>query len=162
MATAAGKWLACTYGGDAASTDWRHVGRLAGFTNQKPARRTLDRYAPWVKLVHARAGLAPSSAASLLQSVRQQSVQPPAAPFPMHWTAADRGPTSPAEAHRDHHQSCMQRWHIRERFPQPDWSIVDLWAAAKHLLLQGRSAAQVQAILRLASPPFSPPPRRSR
>jgi hypothetical protein len=154
VATAAGKWLACTYGGDAASTDWRHLGRLAGFTNQKPARRTLDRYAPWVKLVHARAGLAPG-AASLLQSVRQQSVQPPAAPFPMHWTAADRGPTSPAEAIAIY-QSCMQRWHIRERFPQPDWSIVDLWVA-KHLLLQGRSAAQVQAILRLASPHF---PRR--
>jgi hypothetical protein len=154
VATAAGKWLAWTYGGDPASTDWRHLGRLAGFTNQKPARRTLDRYAPWVKLVHARAGLAPCAEA-LLQSVRQQSVQPPAAPFPIPWTAADRGPTSPAEATAIY-QSCMQRWHIRERFPQPDWSIVDLWIA-KHLLLQGRSAVQVQAILRLASPHF---PRR--
>lgn len=153
VATAAGKWLACTFGGDAASTDWRHLGRLAGFTNQKPARRTLDRYAPWVKLVHARTGLAPRGE-SLLQSVRQ-SVQLPPAPPPIHCTAADRGPTSPAEAAAIY-QSCMQRWHIRERFPQPDWSIVDLWVA-KHLLLQGRSAVQVQAILRLASPHF---PRR--
>ena len=153
VATAAGKWLAWTYGGDAASTDWRHLGRLAGFTNQKPARRTLDCYAPWVKLVHARAGLAPC-AESLLQSVGQ-FVQPPAALFPIHWTAADRGPTSSAGA-TSIYQSCMQRWHIRERFPQPDWSIVDLWVA-KHLLWQGRSAVQVQAILRLASPHF---PRR--
>jgi hypothetical protein len=153
VATAAGKWLAWTYGGDAASTDWRHLGRLAGFTNQKPAQRTLDYYAPWVKLVHARAGLAPC-AESLLQSVRQ-SIQPPAAPFPVHWTPADRGPTRPAEATAIY-QGCMQRWHIRKRFPQPDWSIVDLWVA-RHLLLQGRSAVQVQAILRLASPHF---PRR--
>ena len=153
VATAAGKWLAWAYGGDAASTDWRHLGRLAGFTNQKPARRTLDRYAPWVKLVHARAGLAPRGE-SLLQSV-MQSAQPQAAPLPIHWTAADRGPTSSAEATAIY-QSCMQRWHIRERFPQPDWSIVDLWVA-KHLLLQDRSAIQVQAILRLASPHF---PRR--
>ena len=29
VATAAGKWLAWTYGGDAASTDWLHLGRLA-------------------------------------------------------------------------------------------------------------------------------------
>src|ERR1043166_932344 len=50
----------------------------------------------------------------------------------------------------------MQRWHIRERFPQPDWSIVDLWVA-RRLLLQGHPAVQVQAILRLASPHF---PRR--
>lgn len=153
VATAAGKWLASTYGGDAASTDWRHLGRLAGFTNQKPARRTLNGYAPWVKLVHARACLAPRSE-SLLQSVKQ-SVQPPVAPFPTHRTAADCGPTSPAEATAIY-QSCMQRWRIRERFPQPDWSIVDLWVA-KRLLWQGRSAVQVQAILRLASPHF---PRR--
>jgi hypothetical protein len=154
VATAAGKWLAWTYGGDAASTDWRHLGRLVGFTNQKPTRRTLGRYAPWVKLVRAHAGLAPC-AESLLQYLRQPSVPPPAAPFPIHWTAADRGATSPAEATAIY-QSCMQRWHIPERFPQPDWSIVDLWVA-KHLLLQGRSAVQVQAILRLASPHF---PRR--
>jgi hypothetical protein len=153
VANAACRHLAHFYGGDWASADWRHLGRLAGFTNQKPARRALDRYAPWVKLVHARAGLAPRGE-SLLQSIRQ-SVQPPAAPLPIHWTATDRGPTSPAEATAIY-QSCMQRWHIRERFPQPDWSIVDLWVA-KHLLLHGRSAVQVQAILRLASPHF---PRR--
>jgi RepB DNA-primase from phage plasmid len=46
VATAAGKLLALAYGGDCASTDWRHLGRLAGFTNQKPARRTRGGYAP--------------------------------------------------------------------------------------------------------------------
>jgi hypothetical protein len=153
VATAAGRHLAQLYGGDWASTDWRHLGRLAGFTNQKPARRTLDRSAPWVKLVHAQAGLAPCGE-SFLQSVRQ-SVQPPASPIPIHRTAADRGPTSPEEATAIY-QRCMQRWHIRERFPQPDWSIVDLWVA-RHLLLQGHPAVQVQAILRVASPHF---PRR--
>jgi hypothetical protein len=32
VATAAGRHLAHLYGGDGASTDWRHLGRLAGFT----------------------------------------------------------------------------------------------------------------------------------
>jgi hypothetical protein len=50
----------------------------------------------------------------------------------------------------------MHRWRIRERFPQPDWSILDLWVA-KHLLSQGTPAPQVEDILRLASPHF---PRR--
>jgi hypothetical protein len=153
VATAAGRHLAHLYGGDWASTDWRHLGRLAGFTNPKPARRTPDRYAPWVKLVHARAGLAPRGE-SLLESVRR-SIQPPAPPFPIDWTTADPGPASAAEAVTIY-QSCMQRWHIRERFPQPDWSIVDLWVA-RHLLSQGKPAVQIQAILRLASPHF---PRR--
>src|SRR5437773_3862089 len=96
VATAAGKRLAATYGGDPASTDWRHLGRLAGFTNQKPARRTPDRYAPWVKLVYARVGLAPRGEA-LLQSVRH-CAQPPASPFRINLTAPEPSPTSAEEA----------------------------------------------------------------
>jgi hypothetical protein len=38
--------LARTYGGDLASTDGCHLGRLAGFTNQKRQRRTASGYAP--------------------------------------------------------------------------------------------------------------------
>lgn len=67
LATAAGKHLALTYGGDRASTDWRHLGRLAGFTNQKPQRRTRDGCAPWVKVVYSQPGLA-GHADELLQS----------------------------------------------------------------------------------------------
>ena len=153
VATAVSRHLAQLYGGDRASTDWRHLGRLAGFTHQKPARRTPDRCAPWVRLVHARAGLAPRGE-SLLESVRQ-SMQPPASPLLIDWSTTDSDPTNAAEAVTIY-QSCMQRWRIRERFPQPDWSIVDLWVA-RHLLSMGRSAVQIQAILRLASPHF---PRR--
>ncbi len=157
VATAAGKHLARLYGGDLASTDWRHLGRLAGFTNQKPARRTPDRYAPWVKLVHARVGLAPRAEA-LLQSLRQraQSPWPPASPFRIDSTATEPGPPTGTEEATWIYRSCMQRWHILERFPQPDWSIVDLWVA-RHLLAQGKPASQIHAILRLASPHF---PRR--
>ena len=46
VATAIARQLASAYGGDRASADGRHLGRLAGFTNQKPARRTLAGYAP--------------------------------------------------------------------------------------------------------------------
>jgi hypothetical protein len=156
VATAAGRHLARLYGGDLASTDWRHLGRLAGFTNQKPARRTPDRYAPWVKLVHARAGLAPR-AESLLQSVRQCEPQPcqAASRFRVDTTSTEPAPISTKEAAMIY-RSCMQRWHILERFPQPDWSIVDLWVA-RFLLAQGKSASQIQTVLRLASPHF---PRR--
>jgi hypothetical protein len=156
LATATGRHLARLYGGDGASTDWRHLGRLAGFTNQKPARRTPDRYPPWVKLVHARVGVAPG-AAELLQAVRQwaQPPWPPAARLRIHATAAEPGPTSTEEA-TTIYRSCLLRWHILDRFPQPDWSIVDLWVA-RYLLSQGRPAGQIQAILRLASPHF---PRR--
>jgi len=156
VATAAGKHLAHRYGGDLASTDWRHLGRLAGFTNQKPTRRTPGGYLSWVKVVYAQAGLAPH-AEELLQSVRQcaQPPRPSASSFHIPSTATEPDPISTAEANTIY-RGCMERWHILQRFPQPDWSIVDLWVA-RHLLSQATPAARVQAILRLASPHF---PRR--
>nr|WP_317112535.1 DNA-primase RepB domain-containing protein [Chroococcidiopsis sp. SAG 2025] len=39
LATQAAKLLAERYGGDTNSADWRHYGRLAGFTNRKPEYR---------------------------------------------------------------------------------------------------------------------------
>jgi RepB DNA-primase from phage plasmid len=152
LATAAGKLLAATYGGDPASTDWRHLGRLAGFTNQKPARRTPTGYAPWVKVVETNAVLAPC-AETLLRSARAW-VSPPLDLASILQEAAPDAITASvaAELYRD----CMQRWHIRDRFPQPDWSIVDLWIA-RRLLALGWTPTQVHQILRLSSPQF---PRR--
>lgn len=156
VASAAGKLLAAAYGGDPASTDWRHLGRLAGFTNQKPARRTPGGSAPWVRVVSAQAGVAPQAEA-LLQSARALAALPPALPSHPSPTFENSGPASiAASVATDLYQSCMQRWHIRQRFPQPDWSVVDCWVA-RHLLRQRWAPAQVLEILRLASPNF---PRR--
>jgi hypothetical protein len=151
LATAIARQLARTFGGDLASADWRHLGRLAGFTNQKPERRTASGYPPWITILHARAGLA-SSAGNLLQSVP--------APIDRHCPqdlddAVVPEPIPQREAIRIYHH-WMQRWRIAERFPQPDWSIVDLWVA-RQLLSQGTLPAQVRAILQLGSPQF---PRR--
>jgi len=86
VATAAAKQLARAYGGDMGSADWRHLGRLAGFTNRKPARRTHSGHAPWVKIVYARAGMA-GSADTLLQFV---TALPRAA-----WLSSDAANCSP-------------------------------------------------------------------
>lgn len=155
VATGVGKQLARTYGGDPGSADWRHLGRLAGFTNQKPQRRTLG-FAPWVKIVHARAGLA-RNADVLLQSAsacRQLDCRPNglkrsalnAVPLP---------PMTPAQA-AEIYAYWTRRWHIAERFAQPDGSILDLWIA-RQLLAQGMPTARIQDILRFGSPHF---PRR--
>jgi hypothetical protein len=156
LASAAGKLLAAAYGGDPASTDWRHLGRLAGFTNQKPARRTSGGHAPWVKVVSAQAGVAPQAEA-LLESARALVSPPPASTF--HTTATFHDSVSAtiaASVAAELYRACMERWHIRQRFPQPDWSIVDCWVA-RHLLRRRWLPAQVREILRLASPHF---PRR--
>jgi hypothetical protein len=50
MSTWAAKELAKRFGGDLSSADWRHFGRLAGFTNQKPERLLPNGLAPFVCL----------------------------------------------------------------------------------------------------------------
>jgi hypothetical protein len=159
MATAIARYLARLYQGDRASADWRHVGRLAGFTNQKPARRLPGGLAPWVKVRHAAAGLASNSpglleaavlewpdcsAMSRIRPLRQRSTRPPEAP-----AGLDMQPDQAVAVY----QTWLNRLHIPTRFSRPDWSIADLWIA-KELLLQGTPPLQVQSILRLASPQF--------
>jgi hypothetical protein len=158
LATAVAKHLARTYGGDLASADWRHLGRLAGFTNQKPARRTPRGYPPWVTILHARAGLA-AQADRLLRPATPALTPAPCVPVPF----GEDGPQDPADAFAPAaiprheaiqiYQRCMQQWHIPERFPQPDWSIVDLWVA-RELFSRGTLPAQVRAILQQGSPQF--------
>jgi hypothetical protein len=156
VATAAGKLLAAAYEGDLASTDWRHLGRLAGFTNQKPTRRTPRGYAPWVKIVSAEDGLA-AQAETLLRSARASAASHVSVVCSVNSQREDSVPTTiAASMAMEIYEACMERWHIRRRFPQPDWSIVDWWVA-RHLLARHWTPIQVQEILRLASPQF---PRR--
>ncbi|HEV2714746.1 MAG TPA: DNA-primase RepB domain-containing protein [Terriglobales bacterium] len=149
------KQLAHTYGADLASTSWRHLGRLAGFTNQKPQRRTAFGSAPWVKIVEAHpvlAGAAQDLLRSAMQTIAQQST---AAPPPSMDSGLylSRECTITAQGAVRIYRSWIKRWHIPERFPEVDWSIVDLWLARK-LLAMHISGTQVKAIIRLGSPDF--------
>lgn len=153
LATVIARQLACLYGGDPASADWCHLGRLAGFTNQKPARRNPRGFPPWVKIVHARAGLAPQASA-LVESARKS---PPLefderSSRPFQDLAPRSALMTAAEAHRVYHD-CVRRWRIAQRFPRPDWSIVDLWVF-RHLLSLGWPTARVEDIIRCGSPRF--------
>jgi hypothetical protein len=158
LATAVARRIAHTYRGDPASADWRHLGRLAGFTNQKPARRTPSHHPPWVSILHARAGLVSNSedwlhsASTSLTPVHRASA-PIDRDCPQNLDdAVAPAPITQREAIQIYHH-WMRRWRIIERFPQPDWSIVDLWVA-RELLSQGTSPTQVRAILQLGSPQF--------
>jgi hypothetical protein len=154
VATLIAKQLAHTYGGDLASADWRHLGRLAGFTNQKPQRRTASGSAPWVRIVEARAILA-SAAQNLLhsatQAIAQHSTAAPDMPNPLFHLSNPSTITVQGAARI--YQSWMKRWRIQKRFSRVDWSIVDLWLARKLLALH-ISPVQVETIIRLGSPDF--------
>jgi hypothetical protein len=153
VASSIGKQLAQRYGGDLASTDWRHLGRLAGFTNQKPQRRNQRGHAPWVKVLYAHPGLAAQGGA-LLQAA--DSGLPDLALAPRARRPITNTDTLSHPAATGIYADWLHRLHIPERFPQPDWSIADKWIA-KELLRNGTGTSQVAAILRAGSPGF---PRR--
>jgi RepB DNA-primase from phage plasmid len=65
MSTRAAKQLAERFGGDPSSADWRHFGRLAGFTNPKPERQLPSGMRPFARLRSA-TGRVYSQAAEIL------------------------------------------------------------------------------------------------
>jgi RepB DNA-primase from phage plasmid len=154
IATAIARQLAREYHGDPASADWRHVGRLAGFTNQKPARCTLLGYAPWVKIVHARAVLAPNANALLDSALNRWGPSCRVASSVSEGSLS----TSPITVTNrsmavEIYGNCLRRWRIAERFSSPDWSVLDLWVA-RYLLSLRLPTTQVEDIIRLGSPQF--------
>ena len=69
MSTRAAKQLAERFGGDPSSADWRHFGRLAGFTNPKPERQLPSGMRPFARLRSA-TGRIYSKAAEFVASIR--------------------------------------------------------------------------------------------
>ena len=155
IAGAIAKQLARFYGADLASADWRHLGRLAGFTNQKPLRRQANGYAPWARLLHAELGLA-SRGAEMVEAAGCQVTRAPTSVPAMGWLPAPpaRDPMTPAghpSIACEIYQAWLHRLRIPQRFPQPDWSLADKWIA-KELLRQGAPPALVETLLRCGSP----------
>ncbi len=83
--TSAAKQLAERFEGDPSSADWRHFGRLAGFTNPKPERQLPSGLRPFARLRSAK-GRVYSRAAEFLVGIRK-SDQPA--------TAQDQEPRRP-------------------------------------------------------------------
>jgi hypothetical protein len=69
--TRAAKVLAERFGGDPSSADWRHFGRLAGFTNPKPERQLPSGMRPFARLRSA-TGHIYSKAAEFVASIRSE------------------------------------------------------------------------------------------
>ena len=145
-ATAVARWLARRYGADPASAEWRHLGRLAGFTNRKPARLQPNGLPPWVRVVWRQDGALPEVGSAIATAVPDHVSHGPAS------AAIGDVETRPSPLYRQ----CLDALGLRRRFPAPDWSIAD-YRVARLLLQGGCGAEQVDAILRQGSPGF---PRR--
>jgi RepB DNA-primase from phage plasmid len=67
--TRAAKALARRFGGDLSSADWRHFGRLAGFTNPKRERQLPSGIQPFARLIES-SGCVYSQAVAFITEVR--------------------------------------------------------------------------------------------
>jgi hypothetical protein len=70
LSTAVARALAKRFGGDTHAADWRHFGRLAGFTNQKEKHRQPNGLFPYVRLIES-AGMVYSRANEFVGEVRE-------------------------------------------------------------------------------------------
>jgi hypothetical protein len=157
LASAIGKELARAYDGDLASTDGRHLGRLAGFTNQKLRRRQRNGLAPWVRVLHAQLGWAAQRTA-LVEAAARRATGAPSSRSAVGVLSApgaqERMTSCPPEAAcRQIYRAWLYRLRIPQRFPQTDWSIADKWIA-KEWLQRGVSRTVVATMLREGSPGF--------
>lgn len=142
--------LAETYGGDPNSADWRHFGRLAGFTNRKPCHWRAGRY-PFVLLREATGAVAVEGHAWLLRAKRRLAQEgrargktEVAAP---RISVVTRG-TGSYRQFLDHllAVNASKAW-----ASAPDWSRVD-FMVARAMLGSGQQPEAVMAALRSGSP----------
>ncbi len=72
LSTAAARALAVKFGGDHGAADWRHFGRLSGFTNRKPKYvDAITGLYPFVRLIEASGSIYPE-AERFLMSVKSE------------------------------------------------------------------------------------------
>ena len=147
-ATATAKTLAREFGGDPNSADWRHYGRLAGFTNRKPERKT-ERGHPFA-IIREAVRVVTDAARAVLASVRAYLAEKR--------EAEERGRAqriadigrfrSEAAGLKEAAAAFTEAW---QRAAGSDDSARDL-SACMSMLKRGYTAAQVEAAFREASP----------
>lgn len=147
LATAVGKVLARRYAGDLNSIDWRHFGRLAGFTNRKPAYVNESGRYPYVLLRHAVQKLTPNAknilgdATKILASERE--------PIPTTVTTislSDRSLEQIKNRFRAELHGLIGRFGQEIDYSKADWMI------AKKLLALGVQPDVLADVLRTTSP----------
>jgi len=71
ISTIAARTLATKFGGDKGAADWRHFGRLAGFTNRKAKYQSKEGAYPFVRVIDARPAHVYAAAGDFVDSVRE-------------------------------------------------------------------------------------------
>jgi hypothetical protein len=140
MSTAASRALAERFGGDRGAADWRHFGRLAGFTNRKAKYRDAGTgLYPFVRLVEAAGGVYPE-AERFLTGVRREVEQQQVERERIRAQMSTLGPVFPKEL------KAIDDFRANARYGG-DGTRIDL-AYAVYAFSHGASATKVAAAIR--------------
>ena len=138
--------LAFEYGADPRCADWRHFGRLAGFTNPKPAHTRDDGRQPFVLLRYARPIVASQGRRRLIQARKQPGPASHDDPQPALATLPPKALTYAQRQNRILELNREQPWASR-----PDISLLD-FMIAREMLREGHSQQTVAQELQAGSP----------
>ena len=137
VSTAAARALAEKFGGDGGAADWRHFGRLSGFSNRKPSHQdVVTGLYPFVRLIEAEGTVYPAAArfvAEIRRQVERRSQEK--ARLDTRRPGVDPGPLRTIEAFR------------ADRRYAGDGNRIDL-AWAIHALSHGAAEEEVAAAIR--------------
>lgn len=151
VATAASKALAETYGGDPNSADWRHFGRLAGFTNRKPEHVTATGRSSYV-LAHASNGKMAARGPQIVQEAQERVRQGELRVEQEKRLRAAQEASERVYGHDPVREYRRQLRRLLERYgAAADLSRLD-WMITKDMALQGYSSQELVQALTEASP----------
>lgn len=148
LATMAAQTICKAIGGDPGAADWRHYGRLAGFTNQKQSRRKADGKAPYALVTTPKNGhsIAPNGAALLAAAQQKLDRQHAAQEQARQAVKAAYKPRAGAD--RNAYDDVAEAWN---KHHAGDKSATD-YAAALSALGRGHEVEDVAQALRHVSP----------
>lgn len=140
VSTAAARALAEKFGGDRGAADWRHFGRLAGFTNRKAKYLDVSTgLYPFVRLIEAEGAIYPE-AERFLAGVKKEVERQEAERMRIREQIAKIAPVLPKDL------KTVDAFRLDTRYGG-DGTRIDL-AFAVYAFSHGASAAQVQAAIR--------------
>jgi hypothetical protein len=130
VGTASARLLAQAFEGDMNSADWRHYGRLAGFTNRKPEHVDDRGRSPYV-LAHESPGKAAPMAPELLKTAQERVFQAEAALESKNRLEALEGfkplghgwMSDPVHEYKRQAQKLLERYGSRTDYSKLDWMI---------------------------------------
>ena len=151
QATAAAKILAARYDGDPNSADWRHYGRLAGFTNQKGVHTRIDGKQPYVLLESYHSKIAINAKNLLVEADERLKATQVSKKVQTPSENSQSAATTPSEKQRA--LTTFQKFYQRstEHHPSEDPSRMD-WAVCKQLAKLNFSEDAIKHALSEGSP----------